>query len=110
MYARIGRYRFHITDQRRYDAARSAFEASGTSDTVAMLIGMDGCRGARELQDDTAEGPGLVLVTLWETREHAESVAERARDWLGQHVHDIGVRPSGPPEAEVHRVMGGRST
>jgi len=51
-----------------------------------------------------------VLFTLWETREHGESVAERARDWLGQHVQDIGVRPSGPPEAEVHRVMGGRGT
>ena len=72
MYARVSRYRFRLEDADRNEAARSASRSSGTSETVTMLLGLEGCRGAWELQDDTGEGPGVLLFTLWDTREQAE--------------------------------------
>ena len=108
MYARFSRYRFRVEDLERYDAASSALRATDTSETVSMLVGMEGCHGAWELQADTADGPGIALFTLWATREQAESVAERAREWIAQHFQDIGINLTAPPEAEVYPVMAWR--
>lgn len=112
MYARLSRYTMQVTDRALY---RPAAEAGGGAPTVVdVLTGLPGCRGAWVLAEqgdvDEADLDGFfeVFVSLWDTREQAEQVADRAREAMQTILGGSGVTLAQPPQSEILRVLAGR--
>jgi hypothetical protein len=86
---------------RRYRSMRSMTEAAARSEAglAPMLIAATGFKGYHII--DAGDGVGLS-VTMFETREDAERVKDRAMDWIRQNLADLY---EGEPEVTAGEVI-----
>jgi hypothetical protein len=106
VYARLSRYVFQVTDQQRWDSAQ---KREGDTPVFTLLSGLEGCRGVWAMGAPDATGlteVETVVFSLWDTREQAESVGERAAAQLGTMLDEMGTRIAVPPQVEVFETEG----
>lgn len=86
---------------RRFKAIRSVAEAAKRAETglAPMLIAATGFKGYHII--DAGDGVGLS-VTMFETREDADRVKDRALDWIRQNLSDLY---QGEPEVTAGEVI-----
>lgn len=86
---------------RRYKSIRSVAEAAARAETglAPMLLQATGFKGYHII--DAGDGVALA-VTMFETREDAERVKDRALDWIRQNLSDLY---QGEPEVTAGEVI-----
>ena len=107
MYGRLSRYVFAIHDRAKWDADFPADES-----TIELVAGFEGCRGVWMLLDEeasTQREAHYTLFSLWDTKEQAESVSQRAGSSLAAMLDAWGATLARPPESEVLLVDAGRA-
>ena len=122
MYARLSRFTFRVEDQARWAETLTRLLSlpaqERDADVLAVLAELDGCRGVWYLvePDDPSDEELLTMseastsfFSLWDTREQAESVRERAGERLAQFFGGRGIIMESPPETQIYRVEGGRA-
>ncbi len=86
---------------RRFKSLRSVAEAATRAEAglAPLLLNATGFRGYHII--DAGDGVGLS-VTMFETREDAERVKDRAMDWIKQNLSDLY---QGEPEVTAGEVI-----
>lgn len=111
MHARLSTYTIVVEDRARY---REALAQGGAAPQVAeMLLGLEGCRGAWVLAEDTEREADLdtfseTFLSLWDTKEQAELVRDRLGPRVAQVLGSGGASLSGAPNTQVLVVLAGR--
>ena len=80
--------------------------------TIELVAGFEGCRGVWMLLDEeasTQREAHYTLFSLWDTKEQAESVSQRAGSSMAAMLDAWGATLARPPESEVLLVDAGRA-
>lgn len=110
MHARLSTYSIVVEDRGRY---REALAQGGAAPKIAeMLLGLEGCRGAWVLTEDTGPEADLdafseTFLSLWDTKEQAELVRDRLGPRVAQVLGDGGASLSRAPDTQVLVVLAG---